>query len=214
MADRAVPRDMPPGLESLSRGDVAQGHPAGRETAFPAGRATRSLPDMDAYRMTVRFEKLPEQRVARVTAWARDRRPFVISQMACTESLPHDLAGFAAEQALGIADGFFNLIAHGAVFASSGRRRTRPGRAVIVANRQGLLAGEHLVHGAWDDWRAGRPTPAAAALDDVARRWRDLPAGQGFELVWERRPLPVRPSPARHGRSRERVAVRAGRRSR
>ena len=142
--------------------------------------------------MTVRFERLKDRRICLVTAWAPDRRPFRVSCMGGGDGLPHDLATFAAEQALGVADGFFNLTAHGAMFRSSGRRLTRPGRAVIVANRAGLDAAEHAVHAAWDAWRAGGPTPAASALDEVNRRWCALRPGESFELDWHRRPLPIR----------------------
>jgi hypothetical protein len=53
---------------------------------------------------------------------------------------------------------------------------------------------EHAVHAAWHAWRTGRPTPAAAALDDVDRRWRALAPGEHIELIWHRRPLPRLPN--------------------
>ena len=54
--------------------------------------------------MTVRFERLKDRRICLVTAWAPDRRPFRVSGMGGGDGLPHDLATFAAEQALGVAD--------------------------------------------------------------------------------------------------------------
>jgi hypothetical protein len=42
--------------------------------------------------------------------------------------LPHDLAQFVVEAALGLEAGFWNLVANRATFKSVGRRQTVPGR--------------------------------------------------------------------------------------
>jgi hypothetical protein len=60
----------------------------------------------------------------------------------------HDLAQLVVERALGLDRGFWGSIAAGATSRSTGRKRTRPGRAVIAGNRKHLaeaeaLAGEH-----------------------------------------------------------------------
>ena len=143
--------------------------------------------------MTVRFEKTTHNQCV-VTARARDRKPFAVSHMAGTMRMPHDLAAFVVERELAIAGGFFNLVAHGAIFRSSGRRPTRPGRAIIVANRAALDEAERTVHHHQELWGANLPTPVGAALTDADRRWQTLPEGEAFELAWTRLPLPVRPA--------------------
>src|SRR5215218_6087116 len=63
-----------------------------------------SVRDVDAYVLTVRFEKGTTNRCL-VTAWARDRKPFPVSHMAGASRMPHDLATFVIEQSLSIAGG-------------------------------------------------------------------------------------------------------------
>lgn len=67
-------------------------------------------------------------------------------------SIPHDLAHFAIEGALGLRRGFWGSIAEGAVFPSmthvSGRRRPHAGRrskAVLKSNRDSISEAEVLV---------------------------------------------------------------------
>ena len=141
--------------------------------------------------MTVRFARAEDDRTCLVTAWSRDRRPFRVSGMAGTRALPHDLVTFAAEQALGLDGGFFNLTAHGATFRSSGLRPTRPGRAIIAANRESLDAAEREVNAAWGAWQHGLPTPAASALEAADRLWRGLAPGEHADLLWYPRPVPT-----------------------
>ena len=168
-------------------------------------RQALTVRGMDGYVMTVRFERT-EDGTCRVTARARDRRPFAVSHMAAGAGLPHDLATFAVERALGLPGGFFNMTAHGAVFRSSGRRRTRPGRAVVLANREALEDAERVVHEHQDRWARGLPTPAGTALREAAERWSALAPGQAFEEPWPRLPLPVRPDLP----DRDRPAARRG----
>ena len=152
-----------------------------------------SVRDVDAYVLTVRFEKGTTNRCL-VTAWARDRKPFPVSHMAGASRMPHDLATFVIEQSLSIAGGFFNLVAHGAVFRSSGRRMTRPGRALIVANRAALEDAERRVRRVQALWARDLPTPAGSALTDADERWRALDPGAYFQCAWHRLPLPARPA--------------------
>src|SRR5215213_3284240 len=133
--------------------------------------------------MTVRFEKTTHNHCV-VTARARDRKPFAVSHMAGTMRIPHDLATFVVERELAIAGGFFNLVAHGAIFRSSGRRPTRPGRAVIVANRAELEVAVRMVHQEQELWGALLSTAVGAVRTDADRRWEALPAGEAFELAW------------------------------
>jgi hypothetical protein len=149
--------------------------------------------EVDAHVLTVRFEKTSTNQCV-VTAWARDRKPFPVSHMAGASRMPHDLATFVIEQNLSIAGGFFNLVAHGAVFRSSGRRITRPGRALIVANRAALADAERRVNEVQSSWGRQLPTPAGSALSDADERWRALDRGGRFECAWCRLPLPARPA--------------------
>jgi hypothetical protein len=64
---------------------------------------------------------------------------------------PHDRVQYVIEAATGYDVGFWGLVARGATFRSTGRRRTRPGRAIIAAHRDELRVSEqlavvHLVH--------------------------------------------------------------------
>jgi hypothetical protein len=158
---------------------------------------------VDAYVLTVRFEKTDTNQCV-VTAWARDRKAFPVSHMAGASRMPHDLATFVIERNLSIAGGFFNLVAHGAVFRSSGRRITRSGRALIVANRAALEDAERTVHQAHSMWGRHLPTPAGPALTDTDERWRALDPGGFFELAWYRLPLPARAAARRNRAHRTR----------
>jgi hypothetical protein len=143
--------------------------------------------------LTVRFQKGANG--CRVEAWRRTGKPFPVSTMGGATGLPHDLVTFVVERELGLNGGFFNLTAHGAIFPSSRRRFTRPGRALIAAHRADLDAAERTVNTTADAWRAGRPTPA---LDAAAAAWSGLAVGESIELTWPTLPLPG--SPARRGR--------------
>jgi len=151
------------------------------------------MTEVDAYVLTVRFEKTSTNQCL-VTAWARDRKPFPVSHMAGASRIPHDLATFVIEQNLSIAGGFFNLVAHGAVFRSSGRRITRPGRALIVANRAALEDAERHVNEVQSLWGRHQPTPAGPALTEADERWRALDPEGCFECAWHRLSLPARPA--------------------
>ena len=150
--------------------------------------------------LTVRFEKGAGW--CRVEAWRRTGKPFPVSTMGGATGLPHDLVTFVVERELGLDGGFFNLTAHGAIFRSSRRRFTKPGRALIVAHRADLDEAERAVNTTAYAWRDGRPNPANAALDAAAVAWSGLAVGGSIELVWTTRPLPG---------SAARRSVRAGR---
>lgn len=98
--------------------------------------------------------------------------------------LPHDLLQLVVEGAVGLDRGFWGSVAAGATFRSTGRKRTRPGRAVIAGNRPEIVASEHVVGEHVRRWTAGEPTPAAAALDEHLARWRDLGDGEGLVVEW------------------------------
>ena len=68
--------------------------------------------------------------------------------MAGEKGIPHDLAQYVIEAETGYRDGFWELISKGATFKSTGRRRTKPGRAVIADHRDELAGAEKLALGA------------------------------------------------------------------
>ena len=98
--------------------------------------------------------------------------------------LPHDLAQFVAERELGIERGFWGLVAAGATFRSTGRKRTKPGRELIARHRADLADAEHRAGTLVAAWRAGEP---CLALDAVAAEWADLRQGETLSLEWPAR---------------------------
>ena len=152
--------------------------------------------------MRIHFQKPPEGQTW--AAWVVDRghRRIVRGGMGWAPHwrLTHDLAGYAVERSLGLTSGFWHCIADGATFASTDRKRTRPGRAVIASRRAELEAHDRLTHGHWERWERGGPTPAAPLLDEVAAEWARLPPGEWMTVEWD---LPQRDG-RRHVRTRSR----------
>ena len=105
-------------------------------------------------------------------------------------ALPHDLGQFVVEAGLGLRHGFWGLVADGATFASLGRRRTRPGRALIAAHREELDTAEARVNAEIAVLQAGGASPVRAEFERVAQLWHALPESGVLELTW---PLPERP---------------------
>jgi hypothetical protein len=142
-----------------------------------------SVDDVD-----VAFFKIDEGRLCQWTARPRKRKPFVGSTMASGRDLPHDLAHFVVEEAVGLECGFWGLLAKGASFASvAARRPTRPGRELIRAHRAELAHAEDVVNAHLKAWRSGSRTPVAPALDRMLARWRALKMGEGLDVVWRSR---------------------------
>ena len=98
--------------------------------------------------------------------------------------LPHDLVQMIVEAAVGIEQGFWGSVASGATFKSTGRKRTRPGRAVIAANRKAIGAAEAVVGDHFVRWQQGEPTPTAPHFDHIARLWAGLGDGGELTLEW------------------------------
>jgi hypothetical protein len=135
--------------------------------------------------MRITFYKLTEQRVSYWVAEIGKRTRAPGSAMALGRGgMPHDLLQLIVEASVGVERGFWGSVAAGATFRSTGRRRTRPGRAVAAAHRDEIVAAEHVVHEHLDRWRAGQPTPAAEHLDAYTRRWERLAPGQGLVVEW------------------------------
>jgi hypothetical protein len=104
--------------------------------------------------------------------------------MAAGKGLPHDLAQYVIEAATGYRGGFWGLVSKGATFKSTGRRRTKPGRAVIAEHRSELagaerLAGEHLQR-----WTAGEKSSVTDALNRALAQWRELSMAECLGFDW------------------------------
>ena len=136
--------------------------------------------------MVVTFRKLVEQRVVTWDAVRRGRVrvPGTTMALGRGDMPPHDLVQFVLEGALGIDRGFWGSVAAGATFKSTGRRRTKPGRAVIVAHKAARVEAEGVVNDHHARWLRGEPTPVAAALDDARRRWAALEDGGTLTMEW------------------------------
>jgi len=98
--------------------------------------------------------------------------------------LPHDLVQMIVEASVGIDRGFWGSVAAGATFKSTGRKRTRPGRAVIVANRKVIAETERVVAEHLFRWEHGIPTPAAAPFEALSRCWGSLDDGGRLTVEW------------------------------
>ena len=112
--------------------------------------------------------------------------------------VPHDLVQYVVEATTGYRDGFWGLVARGATFKSTGRKRTKPGRALIAEHRRELVASEHLAGAHVAQWRAGAQTPVTAALDRARQQWNRMTPGDELAFDW--------PSP--HGEIRARITTR------
>jgi hypothetical protein len=139
--------------------------------------------------MEVRFKKGKAGRTCSWTAVRRHRARVEGSTMAAGRDLPHDLATYVIERALGIEHGFWGCVSEGATFRSLGRRRTQPGRAVIRSHAADRDAAEQLVGDAFRAWRRGADSPLKPELDEMLSRWRQLDEGEELLVEWlEARP--------------------------
>jgi hypothetical protein len=105
--------------------------------------------------------------------------------MASGRDLPHDLAQFVVEDALGIRHGFWGLLASGATFKSvPGRRQTKPGRRLVRTHVEALNAVEGIVNAHVGAWRRGAATPLGPALAAMYARWKALAVGEALVVEW------------------------------
>ena len=111
--------------------------------------------------------------------------------MAAGGDIPHDLATFVIEDALGIEHGFWGCVAEGATFRTLQRKRTTQGRAVIHRHTADLDDAERRVNELYFAWRAGQPTAVDDALDRALHEWRDLPDGSELVRHWSTAPTPT-----------------------
>lgn len=140
-----------------------------------------------AYRpvVLVTFRKLVEQRVSTWDAVRGKRTKVPGTTMALGRGeLPHDLIQLAVEGTLNMDRGFWGSVAAGATFKSTGRRRTKPGRAVIAANRRELMDAEAVVGEHVWRWQHGVAPPAAVHLDALTRAWKSLADRGELTVEW------------------------------
>ena len=147
--------------------------------------------------MRVAFYKVDDGRLCAWTAGIPKRRPLQGTTMATGRDLPHDLAQFVVESALGLRYGLWGLLSIGATFESVRRRPTKPGRRVIRAHHATLVATERVVNAHAAAWRAKAATPVGPALDEMLARWRSLRAGEELRVEWTIRPAAAAPSRSR-----------------
>ncbi len=146
--------------------------------------------------MEVRFTRGSKGRTCSWVALRPPRTRVPGPTMAAGGDLPHDLATFVIEQALGLEHGFWGCVAAGATFRSLGRKRTPQGKAVIGRHLDELDAAEARVNEVYFAWRRGEPTEVDAELAAMLERWRGLAEGEELVVTWDPAPR------ARAGRRR------------
>jgi hypothetical protein len=136
--------------------------------------------------MRVEFYKLDDKGRLRVgwnaTRGKRTRVPGTV--MATSQGVPHDLVQYVIEASTGYRHGFWDLVAKGATFKSTGRRRTKPGRAVIAQHRDELAGAELLAGLHLDQWRTQRSSPVTDALNRALAQWRRLGPDERLVFDW------------------------------
>jgi hypothetical protein len=123
-----------------------------------------------------------------VTGWdgvrgKRTRIPGTIMALGRGD-ISHDLAQYVIEAATGYAEGFWGLLARGATFKSTGRKRTPQGRALIVENRKALQDSERLAGIYLASWRAGERNEVTEALATAAAQFSALRPGDRLRYEW------------------------------
>lgn len=115
----------------------------------------------------VTFYKLLEKRVSTWDAVRGKRTRIPGTTIALGRGgMPHDLTRLIVEASIGLHHGFWGSVASGATFRSTGRKRTRPGRAVIAENRRSSTRLSIWSAIILRRWASGAPTPCRQALDE------------------------------------------------
>ena len=132
------------------------------------------------------FVSDPEKRIAgwEATIGKRRKVPGTLMGGAAPDRPPHDLVQYIVEAATAYENGFWGLLAKGATFRTTGRKRTKPGRAFIAEHRAELRDSERLANEHVAAWRAGTPTPVTKALDETARQWATMTVGDRLVFQW------------------------------
>lgn len=123
----------------------------------------------------------------RAVSWlahCRKRRRVPGPYMPSGVDIPHDLLQYLVEAATGCRHGFWGLIDDGATFKSTGRKRTKPGRAVIKAHEAELQAAEHLPAVYVVAWRAGEQNEITALIETAYRQWLSLRPDECLVFEW------------------------------
>jgi hypothetical protein len=135
--------------------------------------------------MLVSFYRDDEARVSGWTAVRGKRTVVRGTVMALGRGyLSHDLAQYVVEAACGYDTGFWGLLQRGATFTSTGRKRTRPGRAIIAAHRAELSGSEQLAAVHLKAWQAGELTDVTRALRKASAQFSALAPGEVVEFRW------------------------------
>jgi hypothetical protein len=185
--------------------------------------------------MRVTLDRLPDHEWAHVLIERDDRVVYRMQAGPVTADLPHDLVHFTVEDALGMADGIWGMIAGGVVFRSmthvSGRRPPHAAErsAALIRQYRDRIQRAELI-GGFVEAAAHQPDAVLARLAARAFRggtsdlpnlealgaavtavrraeieWRQLPIGGQQVLDWPAHRR-LTPTPAR--RSREKVSTR------
>ena len=128
------------------------------------------------------FRKLIEQRCSYWVATRGKRTVIPGTAMALGRGdMPHDLTQLVVEATVGLSYGFWGCVAAGATFKSTGRKRTKPGRAIIAQHQEELRQTEVITGEQVKLWKAGQDSFVARELARMEALWNSL--GQEDELV-------------------------------
>lgn len=101
------------------------------------------------------------------------------------DDLPHDLAQFTVESALGLEFGFWGCVAAGATFKSlQGKKQTKHGKAILRAHLAELDEAEGAANRNIGAWKKGEDTPLGGRLDEMLALWKATPSDQSLVLEW------------------------------
>lgn len=135
--------------------------------------------------MRVAFYRDDEARVAGWNAVRGKRTQIPGTVMALGRGdISHDLAQYVVEAATGYDAGFWGLLSRGASFKSTGRKRTKPGRALVIEHRADLDQAEQVAAVHIAAWRCGEDNPVARALTDAAAKFSALRPGEKLVYEW------------------------------
>jgi hypothetical protein len=172
-------------LSELRRRGQAPGSRDRVTSVIPKSVTAEELDRHSVVRMQVIFTR-HEAKGRRACSWYATRAKRIRvpgAHMAVGNGLPHDLAQYVVEAAVGYDNGFWGLVSRGATFRSTDRKRTKPGRALIAANRGALDASEQLASVHLASWRSGEGTAVTAMLERAFRQWSSM--GDGDTLIFE-----------------------------
>jgi hypothetical protein len=131
------------------------------------------------------FRKLVEQRCSYWVAVRGKRIVVPGTAMALGRGgMPHDLTQLVVEAAVGLKHGFWGCVAAGATFKSTGRKRTKPGRAIIAQHQEDLRQTEIITGQQVERWKAGQDTPVTRELDRMAALWDSLDEHDELVVLW------------------------------